>query len=104
MEPLPGEVMTRLGAVLSRLILACQLAELPALSIAVPLTTRAAPSVATVTGREQEATPLVLSEQVNVTVTLALFQPAAFAGGAALAMIVGGVLSTPFICSIRLSP
>ena len=51
-------------------------------------------SVVTVTGVVQVATPDVPSEQVKVTVTLALFQPPAFGSGDLPAEMVGAVLST----------
>ena len=92
------------GAVLSRLIVTDAEAVFPALSVAVPRTSWLAPSVLTVTGAEQEAMPDVLSEQVNVTTTLVLFQPKASAAGFANAEIVGGTLSTPMIEMVRLLP
>jgi hypothetical protein len=49
--------------------------------------------VLTITGAGQIATPESESLQVNVTVTLALFQPFAFGGCDELADTVGGVLS-----------
>ena len=54
-----------------------------------------APSVETVTGELQLATPLVAPEHEKVTVTLVLFQPAAFGGGLTEAVIFGGVSSVP---------
>jgi hypothetical protein len=92
------------GGDLSRLMVTEAVAVFPALSVAVPTTTWLAPSVATVAGPEQDATPLVLSEQAKVTVTLELFHPAALAAGAATAMIVGGTLSTPMIWRLNDSP
>ena len=56
-------------------------AVFPALSLAFPEIVCFAPSVATVWGEGQPATPDVASEHVKVTVTLELFQPFAFAGG-----------------------
>jgi hypothetical protein len=50
--------------------------------------------VLSVTGAVQLAMPERLSVPVNVTVTLVLFQPAAFGAGEALAAAVGGVLSS----------
>ncbi|MEK7426875.1 MAG: hypothetical protein AAB131_23895 [Actinomycetota bacterium] len=73
------------------------MAVFPALSVAVPMTAWLAPSVVTVTGLVQESIPEVVSWQVNVTVTLAWFQPSALGGGETAAVIVGGTLSTPMI-------
>jgi hypothetical protein len=56
-------------------------AVFPALSLADPEIACFAPSVVTVWGGGQLATPDVASEQVKVTVTLELFQPFAFGGG-----------------------
>src|SRR5437660_1225464 len=66
------------GSVLSILRVTDVLALNPALFTAVPITTWYLPSVATGTGEVQEATPRMGSEQLKVTVTLELFQPAAF--------------------------
>src|SRR5262245_14254299 len=63
------------GLVLSRLMVTEAEAVLPARSTAVPRMIWLAPSVLTVAGAEQDARPEVLSEQVNVTTTLVLFQP-----------------------------
>jgi hypothetical protein len=68
-------------------------AVLPALSVAVPVTICCSPLLEIATGNEQDAMPLILSEQVNVTVTFELFQPATLAGGAAVPVITGGTLS-----------
>src|SRR5262245_61502620 len=92
------------GAVLSRLTTAVALAEFPALSVAVPLMDWPAPSVDTITGEGHVAMPAPLSVQVNVTVTLVLFQPAVFGDGAAVAVITGGALSTPFTRMTRREP
>ena len=102
--PLAGEEMATLGEVLSSLTVTDAFAVFPALSRAVPLTTWPAVSVVIVTGAGQNAMPLVWSEQVNVTVGLTLFQPAALGGGALLAVIVGGALSTPMIWITKNSP
>src|SRR5271163_1427816 len=68
-------------------------AVLPALSVTDPVT-GVVPSVATVMGAGQvPAIPESASEQVNVTVTLELFQPLALAAGDCTAVITGGVLS-----------
>ena len=53
----------------------------PAKSVAVPLMICPAPSLDTRTGAGQTATPEVISEHVNVIVTLELFHPAALAAG-----------------------
>jgi len=52
-----------------------------------------APSVETVIGDGQLATPESESLHAKVTVTLELFQPLAFGAGDGVAVIVGGVLS-----------
>src|SRR5947208_2833618 len=70
-----------------------RVAWLPATSTAAPLITCPAPSVVTVTGAGQRATPLVASVHVKVTRTSVLFQPAAFAGGLKTALAAGLVLS-----------
>src|SRR5437763_6109024 len=69
-------------------------AVLPALSLAVPVTDCAAPSLVRIVGPAQLATAESASAQVKLTVTSLLFQPAAFAAGDAAPVIVGGVLST----------
>lgn len=76
----------------------------PALSTAVPATVRPAVSAVTFLGAVQEATPLVESEHVKVTVGFELFHPAAFGAGVTPAVITGGMLSTPMICTVKLSP
>jgi hypothetical protein len=50
----------------------------------------------------QEAIPLVESEQVNVTVGLALFHPAAFGAGVTAPVMVGGTLSAVPIVAVNL--
>ena len=60
-----------------------------------------APSVAAGTGAGQESMPLVTSVQVNVTVALALFQPAAFGAGVMVAVMVGGVLSRLIVAAVE---
>src|SRR5712691_1531708 len=90
-------VPDRLGAVLSMLMpVTPPGAELSALSTAVPLTAWFAPSVETTTlpPPVQLLMPDSASEQVMLTVTLELFQPAAFAAGLRVAAIVGAVLSS----------
>jgi hypothetical protein len=68
-------------------------AELPALSITVPDTISFAPWVAVVIGCGHDTTPAPASSHVNDTVTSVLFQPAAFADGDAVAVIVGARVS-----------
>ena len=65
-------------------------AVLFALSLAVPLITWPAPSVETVAGTGQNATPPTPAEQVKVTVTFELFQWAELAGGVATPKITSG--------------
>src|SRR5712691_11549866 len=92
------------GGALSMLSVTLAEAILPALSTAVPVTTCPAPSVATVTGPVQLAMPEVASAQVNVTMTLVLFQPFAFGGGLAWAVIVGASSSVPTISTMIAPP
>jgi hypothetical protein len=92
-DPPDGDAIVTLGCVLSKLIVTEAVFVLPALSTTVPLTSWFLPSPDTGTGVGQEETPLKLSEQAKVTVTLELFQPAAFAGGLAEAETAGAVLS-----------
>src|SRR5437764_244763 len=68
-------------------------AVLPALSLAVPVTDCAAPSLLSVVGPAQLATPDSASLHMNESVTSVLFQPAALGAGDAAPVIVGGVLS-----------
>src|SRR5436190_2584473 len=70
-----------------------RVAWLPATSTAAPLITCPAPSVVTVTGAGQRATPLVASVHVKVTVAFPLFHPAPFAAGLTATSTPGGVLS-----------
>ena len=70
------------------------LAELPALSVTVPLMTCPGVSWVTVVGALQLATPEVASEQTKVTVVSAVLHPLAFAVGDWTCVIVGAVLST----------
>jgi hypothetical protein len=84
------------GRVSSMLIpLTVAVAELPALSTAVPLALWFAPSVVSVTGAGQVSIPDPpgLSAHEKVTITLLEFQPLAFGAGEAVAVIVGAVLS-----------
>jgi len=78
------------GGVLSRLTVTEVVALFPALSVTVPDTTWCAPSFVSKTGEGQDATPLVLSKQVKLTVTFVLFQPAAFGAGLMVPEIEGG--------------
>src|SRR2546423_1760994 len=91
-----GDAVARdTGGVLSKLMAIWAVTVFPALSVAVPATMWFAPSVLTVTGEGQLATPLVLSKHVKLTTTFALYHPVALAGRSAEALIVGGTLSTP---------
>ena len=96
-QPLPFAAGVRLamivGAVLSMLTVAGSACLLPALSSAVPVTSWPWPSVVTVCGAVQLLMPASASAQVNVTVTSPLFQPAPFASGDCVCLIVGAVLS-----------
>src|SRR3990172_9483319 len=85
-------MISKSGWVWSRLITTLVVAELPALSTAVPVTVWFAPSVDTVDGAGQYAIPLA-SEHVKVTITSELFHPAAFGVGETEAVIVGGIVS-----------
>ena len=70
-------------------------ALLPALSLAFPVTPRAAPSPSVV-GPEQEATPESASLHAKLTVgapVLTLYQPVTAGAGVVLPLIVGGVAS-----------
>ncbi len=100
-QPLPLAavvgVPVRLGAVLSILMpLTELLAVLSALSTAAPDTDWFAPSVEsrTLPPPVQLLMPDSASEQVSVTVTLLLFQPAELAAGAHVPPMVGAVLSS----------
>lgn len=66
---------------------------LPALSVQVPETDCAAPSVVNRIGDVQKSIPERASVPVKDTVTLVLFQPLAFGRGEIVAVAVGGVLS-----------
>ncbi len=65
------------------------LAVLPALSVADPLIARLLPSVDTVVGEVQLATPESASAQLKLTVTSVLFQPKPLGTGVSAAAIVG---------------
>ncbi|RXZ68195.1 hypothetical protein [Agromyces albus] len=100
-QPLPLAdvvgVPVRVGAVLSMLMPETPaLAELSALSTAVPATDWFAPSVesTTVPPPVQDLTPESASAQMSETVTSELFQPAAFAAGATFPVTVGLVSSS----------
>ena len=82
-----------LGAVFERLMVTVFVAVFPATSVAVPVICCPAPSVVTVTGGLQLATPEPLSVQLKVTVTLLEFHPLAFGAGLMDAVITGGVTS-----------
>src|SRR5258708_5963817 len=83
------------GAVLSILIPLTDAGALtfPATSVQVPLAEKPVPSVLRITGAVQLAMPESASEPANVTVTLVLFQPAAFGAGEILGTIEGGLVS-----------
>ena len=86
-----GDVLAAIvGGVLSILTLTVAVPPTPALFVAVPCTTCLGPSVVRVTGEGQLFIPTLVSAQVNVTVTLELFQLLALGGGLKLAEIVGG--------------
>src|SRR6266581_8929254 len=91
--PSDGDVMVRLGGVLSRLTFTLAVAPLPARSVAVPEATWFSPSLLIVTGGAQLSTPDPASEQVKLTVTSVLFQPLAFASGERVAVMMGPDLS-----------
>ena len=76
------------GAVRSTLTVRVTVAVSPALSVDVPLSVTAAPSLLPVdAGGGHEATPEPPSLHEKVAVTAALFQPAELAGGDKLAVI-----------------
>src|SRR5437016_5873400 len=81
------------GAVLSRVMIAETLAVFPAMSVACLVIAWLPPLALTSTRLGQTAAPEPASLHENVTVTSELFQPAALAGGIAVAEIPGGVLS-----------
>jgi hypothetical protein len=87
------------GAVKSIFKVTDAVAVAPDASFAVPVTTWFAPCVATVCapGHVTGATPPL---HVKVTVTLVLFQPAAFAGGAAIAVTVSAAVPP---CTVSVS-
>jgi hypothetical protein len=91
--PSAGEFTTTAGGVLSSLIVAVPVAVFPALSRAVPEISWLLASVVTVVDAGHTSTPLKPSEQLNATVTFALFQPAAFGAGDGAGVITGGALS-----------
>src|SRR5262245_58561171 len=68
---------------------------LPAWSFAVPVTTSPVVSVEMTTGSGQLATPLMASEQVKLTVTLALLHPDVLGYGFTESAIVVRSLSIP---------
>src|SRR4030042_1429384 len=82
------------GSVLSMLTpLTVAEAELPALSVAVPVTNWPAPSDETVVFGVTAATPDNTSLAVKLTMTSLLFQPLALAPGVREPLILGFVLS-----------
>src|SRR6478609_1306617 len=84
------------GAVLSMLTVAVALVVFPALSVAVPTTFWAKPSVVTVEGAEQVLRPerSAWSAHAKLTLTSVLFQPWAFWAGAWLGVMLGEDRST----------
>jgi len=72
----------------------------PAASTACPQKDWFAPCVATAIGGGHVLTPDPESAQVNVTVTLVLFQPAAFGAGNTEAAIVGAIVSVVNVSEI----
>ena len=94
-----------LGAVLSRFTIAGSVAVLPALSVAVPVTSWASPSSATTWSGVHDAMPETASAQVNLTVTSLLFQPLAFGAGASVCEIVGvlpSIFTSTVLCASSL--
>src|SRR5215472_12267622 len=81
------------GGVSSILTVATAMFDLPAWSVTFPVTVCALPSVVKVAGAEQLTISDTLGEQTKLTVTLLLFQPAAFGAGTRLALILGAVFS-----------
>lgn len=82
------------GGVRSSLIVVLAVAELPALSRAVPETTMPALSAVTIRAAGHSATPLPVSRQSKLTVTSPRCQPASFGSGDAFACAAGGIVST----------
>src|SRR3954451_9813036 len=84
------------GAALSMLTVAVPVALLAALSVAVPATSCALPSVETVMGAVQSFRPdnSVWSVQEKLTATSVLFQPCAFCPGDWLGVMLGEDRST----------
>src|SRR5688500_11917185 len=78
---------------------------LPALSVGstVAVADWLAPSVLSVTGSAQLATPARLSSQLKFTVTLLLYQPLAFGDVAAAPLIVGTVASRLIVTETSLA-
>src|SRR5712691_9662729 len=102
--PLAGDVIVKLGGVLSMLTVTLAVAVFPALSMATPLTTWCAASAVSDSSAGHTATPEVASEHVNVTTTSVLFHPLSFGLGSATAVIVGGSLSVPMISTEIVPP
>src|SRR6267142_3008276 len=80
------------GGVLSIFSVTVAIARLPAKSTAVPATTCPRRSVPTVFDGGQNATPDPASVHEKSTFTSVRFQPAAFAPGVAVTLIVGAAL------------
>src|ERR1700739_1997418 len=88
-----GEMLAiTFGGVVAMLKVVCAVAEFPAASRTVPVMTWFAPSVLIVCACGQLKIGAVPTVQVNVTVTLELFQPFEFGAGEAAAVIIGAVL------------
>ncbi len=95
-DPVCGVTICTLGGVRSMLTASAATAlVLPAKSTQVPDASCVAPSLASVTFDVQPSTPdpLMLSVPENETVTVELFQPLAFGGGAAVVVATGGTVS-----------
>ncbi len=75
-----------------------------ALSTAFRVRVWPAPSVVIVTGAGQVRMPLPPSSQMKLTVTSVLFHPAAFGAGVRVALIVGGIVSSPRLGVIVADP
>src|SRR5882724_10226905 len=86
-------VAEMVGGVVSILSVMDALAVLPAASVTVPENTWFAPSVLTGIDAGHVANTVPASEQVKLTTTLLLFQPAALELGVMTGVIVGGVRS-----------
>lgn len=76
----------------------------PAKSTALPETIWFNPSVVSVKGAEQEATPEVWSVQEKLNVTLDLFHPYWFGKGFCAYAMLGGSVSTPITVIVTFAP